>query len=162
VNTYLFVDSLNLFSAGGSYRGYMINWIKGHNDNSEIKFKTLAVHDGAFSVISKFYSTDELWFQKSEFFPPAKIGYNPFDNKKIREGFDKNSPEEFVKNWKISRIIMHDGRDYRVLLTEGLSSFTSLKLKGIYIKLSYFPQENHWVLKAENQIMKLKTGLINI
>ena len=49
-------------------------------------------------------------------------------------------------------IIMHGGKDYRVPLTEGLSAFTSLKLKGIDSKLVYFPKENHWVLKAENQI----------
>jgi dipeptidyl aminopeptidase/acylaminoacyl peptidase len=153
VNTYSFVDSKNLFAAGASYGGYMINWIQGHNDDSEIKFKALAAHDGAFSVISKFYSTDELWFQKSEFCPPEKIGCNPFDNKEIRAGFDKNCPEEFVKNWETPMIIMHGGKDYRVPLTEGLGSFTSLKLKGIDSKLVYFPQENHWVLKPENQVI---------
>ena len=49
---------------------------------------------------------------------------------------------------------MHGGKDYRVPLTEGLSAFTSLKLKGIDSKLVYFPKENHWVLKPENQIQK--------
>ena len=65
-------------------------------------------------------------------------------------------------------IIMHGGKDYSVPLTEGLSAFTSLKLvplteglsaftslklKGIDSKLVYFPKENHWVLKPENQII---------
>ena len=153
INEYSFVDPNNLFAAGGSYGGYMINWIEGHNNDPEIKFKALANHDGAFSVISKFYSTDELWFQKSEFCPAEKIGCNPFDNEEIRAGFERNNPEEFVKNWETPMIIMHGGKDYRVPLTEGLSAFTSLKLKGIDCKLVYFPQENHWVLKPENQII---------
>ena len=49
-------------------------------------------------------------------------------------------------------IIIHGGTDYRVQLTEGLSTFTALQMKGIPSEFLFLHQENHWVLKAENQI----------
>ena len=80
VNKYNYLDGDKICAAGGSYGGYMINWINGHTN----MFKCLVNHDGAFSVISKFYGTEELWFQKAEFCPTDKIGCNPFDGKEIR------------------------------------------------------------------------------
>ena len=148
INNYDFIDKDKICAAGASYGGYMINWINGHTD----MFKCLVNHDGAFSVISKFYGTDELWFQKAEFCPYDKIGCNPFDRKEIREGYERNSPERFVKNWKTPMLIIHGGKDMRVPLTEGLQSFTALQMQGIDSQFLYFPLENHWTLNPPNQI----------
>ena len=49
-------------------------------------------------------------------------------------------------------IIIHGGIDYRVPLTEGLSTFTALQLRGVPSEFLYLFEENHWVLKPENQI----------
>ena len=148
INNNKYMDINRVCAAGGSYGGYMINWIEGHSD----LFKCLVNHDGAFSVISKFYGTDELWFQKSEFCPKDKIGCNPFDGKDIRDGYEKNSPERFVKFWKTPMLVIHGGKDYRVPLTEALSTFTALQLKGVPSKFLFFPMENHWILNPPNQI----------
>ena len=148
IDNYNYVDKDRICAAGGSYGGYMINWINGHTD----MFKCLVNHDGAFSVISKFYGTDELWFQKAEFCPTEKIGCNPFDGKEIRDGYERNSPERFVKNWKTPMLIIHGGKDMRVPLTEGLQAFTALQMKGIDSQFLYYPLENHWTLNPANQI----------
>ena len=148
INNYNYVDKDKICAAGGSYGGYMINWINGHTD----MFKCLVNHDGAFSVISKFYGTDELWFQKAEFCPYDKIGCNPFDGKEIREGYERNSPERFVQNWKTPMLIIHGGKDMRVPLTEGLQAFTALQMQNIESQFLYFPLENHWTLNPPNQI----------
>ena len=148
VNNYNYLDKDKICAAGGSYGGYMINWINGHTD----MFKCLVNHDGAFSVISKFYGTEELWFQKAEFCPTDKIGCNPFDGKEIRDGYEKNSPERFVQNWKTPMLVIHGGKDMRVPLTEGLQAFTALQMKGIDSQFLYFPEENHWTLNPANQI----------
>ena len=145
---YPYVDMDRLCACGGSYGGYMMNWLQGHTD----KFKCLVNHDGAFSTISKFYSTDELWFQKAEFCPHDSTGCNPFDGETIRAGYEKNSPERYVKNWKTPMLVIEGGKDYRVPLTEALSTFTSLQLKGVESRFLYFPMENHWVLKPENSV----------
>ena len=81
-----YMDIYIICVIGGSCDGYMINWIEGDSD----LFKCLVNHNGAFNVISKFYCTGELWFQKSEFWPKNKIGWNPFDGKDIKNY--KNSP----------------------------------------------------------------------
>ena len=148
VKTYNYLDGDKICAAGGSYGGYMINWINGHTD----MFKCLVNHDGAFSVISKFYGTDELWFQKAEFCPYDKIGCNPFDGKEIRDGYEKNSPERFVQNWKTPMLIIHGGKDMRVPLTEGLQAFTGLQMQNISSQFLYYPKENHWTLNPPNQI----------
>ena len=47
-------------------------------------------------------------------------------------------------------LVIHGGRDYRVVDTQGMSTFTALQRKGIPSRFLYFPDENHWVLKPAN------------
>ena len=150
LNQNKYMDPNRVCAAGGSYGGYMINWIEGHNDLFE--FKCLVTHDGDFSGIAQFYGTDELWFEMVDYCPKDKIGCRPFDGKSIRDGFEKFSPEKYIKNWKTPMLVIHGGNDYRVPITEGLSTFTALQLKGIESKFLYFPLENHWVLNPPNQV----------
>ena len=150
INNNDYMDINNVCAAGGSYGGYMINWIEGHNDL--FQFKCLVNHDGDFSGIAQFYGTDELWFEMTGYCPKDKPGCKPYESKSIREGFEKFSPEKFVKNWKTPMLVIHGGRDFRVPITEGLSTFTSLQLKGVESKFLFFPLENHWVLNPPNQV----------
>ena len=152
-----YLDRTRMCAAGASYGAYMINWIEGHNDlnetlNKDWTFNCFANHDGLFSHISMFYATEEIWFPKEEFCDKQHKGCNPWEGEEIRKGFEIYSNERYVKNWHTPMIIIHGGTDYRVQLTEGLSAFTALQLKGIPSEFLYLPQENHWVLKAENQI----------
>ena len=157
LDKYSFLDKERICAAGGSYGGYMINWIEGHNDlnetlNKDWTFKCLANHDGIFSHISMFYATEELWFPKEEFCDKQHSGCNPWEGPEIRKGFDTYSAERYVNNWHTPMIIIHGGTDYRVPLTEGLSAFTALQMRGIESKFFFLHEENHWVLKGENQI----------
>ena len=157
LNKYNFLDRTRMCAAGASYGGYMINWIQGHNYVNETlgrdwTFNCLANHDGVFSPISMFYSTEEIWFPKEEFCNKNYGDCNPWEGKEIRSWFEVYSPERYVKNWNTPMIIIHGGRDYRVPLTEGLSAFTALQLRGVPSKFLYLYEENHWVLKAENQV----------
>jgi acylaminoacyl-peptidase len=148
IDTYPWIDGEHMCAAGGSYGGFMINWIEGNTD----KFKCLINHDGLFSTIPMYYSTDEVWFPMAEFCPQDKIGCRPYESKEIREGFERYSPERFVQNWKTPMLVIHGGLDYRLSLTEALSTFTALQLKKVKSKFLFFPLENHWVLRLENQI----------
>ena len=157
LNKYSFLDRDRMCAAGASYGGYMINWIEGHNDlnealNKDWTFNCLANHDGLFSHISMFYATEEIWFPKEEFCDKEHKGCNPWEGEKIRKGFEIYSNERYVKNWHTPMIVIHGGIDYRVQLTEGLSTFTALQMKNIPSEFVYFPLENHWTLKAENQV----------
>ena len=157
LNKYPYLDRTRMCAAGGSYGGYMINWIEGHNDlnetlNKDWTFNCLANHDGIFSHISMFYGTEEIWFPKEEFCDKKHKGCNPWEGPEIRKGFDTYSTERYVNNWKTPMIIIHGGTDYRVQLTEGLSAFTALQMRNIPSEFLFFHEENHWVLRAENQI----------
>ncbi len=135
---YKFIDKNRMGALGASYGGYMINWIAG---NAPDTFKALICHDGLFDTFNSYYATEELWFPEHEFNGTA------YDNPEL---YDKWSPARYVKNWKTPMLIIHGGRDYRVVPTEGISAFTACQRLGIPSKLIFFPDENHFVLKPKN------------
>jgi len=136
---YKFIDAKKICVLGASYGGFMINWINGHTD----RFSCLVNHDGIFDTINAYYTTEELFFTEYEF------GGTPFD-KEARKLYDKFNPREYVNNWKTPTLVIHGGKDYRLVDGEGISTFTALQRKGIKSRLLYFPNENHWVLKPAN------------
>ncbi len=136
---YPFLDKDRMGALGASYGGYMINWVAGHTD----RFKTLVCHDGNLDELMAYYDTEELWFPEWEHGGPA------FKNP---AGYTRESPLAFVQNWKTPMLVIHGGKDYRVVDTQGFSTFTLLQRKGIPSKLLYFPDESHWVLKPANSI----------
>ena len=140
VANYPFIDASRMGALGASYGGYMINWIAGHTD----RFKCLVSHDGEFDTRTSYYTTEELWF------PEWEQGGLPWEPGTT---YDRWSPALFVQNWKTPMLVVHGARDYRLPETEGFSAFTALQRKGVPSKLLYFPDENHWVLKAKNSIL---------
>ena len=138
---YPWMDGDRVAALGASYGGYMINWIAG---NWPDRFKTLVVHDGNLDERFAYFATEELWF------PEWEHGGTPWDNP---QGYDKHNPVDFVKNWKTPTLVIHGGKDYRVVDTGGFASFTALQRMGIPSKFLYFPDENHWVLKPANSIL---------
>jgi dipeptidyl aminopeptidase/acylaminoacyl peptidase len=50
-------------------------------------------------------------------------------------------------------LVVHGAKDYRVVYSQGLASFTALQRKGIPSKLLFFPDENHWVLRPQNSVL---------
>lgn len=128
------IDSGRVCALGASYGGYMVNWIEGQTD----RFACLVSHDGDFSTMSSYYNTEELWF------PEWDVGGTPYDNPR---NYEKWSPDRFVKNWKTPMLVIHGAKDYRVVDTEGMSTFTALRRKGVPARFIYFPNANHWVLK---------------
>ena len=68
------------------------------------------------------------------------------------EGYAKHNPIRLVHRWKTPMLVIHGALDFRVVDTQGLSTFTALQRRGIPSRLLYFPDENHWVLKPHNSI----------
>ncbi len=95
------VDKARVAAAGASYGGYLINWIAGHTD----RFKALVTHDGVFDQVSMYGSTEELWF------PEWELG-GPYWSH--AEGYARQNPRDFVKNFKTPTLVVHGERDYRV------------------------------------------------
>ena len=134
------MDGGRLCALGGSYGGYMMNWIAGQWPD---RFKCLVTHDGIFDNRSMYYSTEELWFPEWENGGPEYA--NP-------AGYAKSNPVDFVSRWKTPTLVIHGQLDYRVPYTQGLAVFTALQRRGVPSELLYFPDENHWVLKPQNSV----------
>jgi dipeptidyl aminopeptidase/acylaminoacyl peptidase len=145
-----YIDRDRIGAAGGSYGGYMVNWILGHNDDSSVKFKALVSHAGLFNLSSMYGATEELWFPEWEF------KGTPWTNSKMYEQW---SPHMFVKNFRTPTLVVHGEMDYRVPVTEGLQLFTALQRQGVDSKLLYYPDEGHWVLKPQNSELWYTTVL---
>jgi dipeptidyl aminopeptidase/acylaminoacyl peptidase len=132
-----FIDSKNIFAAGASYGGYMMNWIEGHTD----RFSAIVSHDGVFNLESMYGTTEELWFNEWEY------GGAPWKN---REWYVKNSPHQFVKNFKTPMLVVQGANDFRVTEEQAFQLFTSLQRMGVDSKFLYFPDETHFVSKPQN------------
>lgn len=135
-----YADPARMAAAGGSYGGYMIDWMLGHTD----RFKAFVTHDGVFDLRSMAASTEELWFVEWEF-----KGL-PWDNPEL---YSKWSPSSFVKEFKTPTLVIHGEQDYRVPVDQGIQLFTALQLQKVPSKLLLFPDEGHWVLKPQNTVL---------
>jgi dipeptidyl aminopeptidase/acylaminoacyl peptidase len=136
---YPFMDPARMCALGASYGAYMVNWIAGQPLAD--RFKCLVSHDGNLDEHAAYYQTEELWF------PEWEHGGVPWERP---EGYRKHNPVDHVKNWKTPMLVIHGGKDYRIVDSAGLGTFTALQRKGVPSKLLYFPDENHWVLKPQN------------
>ncbi|KAI1079110.1 prolyl oligopeptidase [Whalleya microplaca] len=138
------VDIDNAVIAGGSYGGYMMNWIQGHRLGR--RFKAMVCHDGIFHLPSFMLQSDFVG-DEDEFGGPPLLWKNP-------EGLERFNPArpDLLKNWKTPMLVVHSDRDYRCPITDGLAAYHTLQALGTPSRFLTFPDENHWVLKEENSL----------
>jgi dipeptidyl aminopeptidase/acylaminoacyl peptidase len=134
---YSWLDGKRMAALGASYGGYMINWIHGNTN----RFKALVCHDGNLDERMAYFGTEELWF------PEWEHGGTPWD---ANATYGKHNPIDLVKNWSTPTLVIHGAKDFRVVDTQGMSTFTALQRKGVPSRFISFPDENHWVLKPQN------------
>jgi dipeptidyl aminopeptidase/acylaminoacyl peptidase len=131
-----YVDDQRLAAAGGSYGGYLVNWIAGHS----ARFKALVSHAGVYSQPGQFAS-DATWGRHHSY------GGYTFTN---LAAVERQSPHRFASAFRTPMLILHGERDFRVPVTQGLELHGVLTAKGVPSRLVYYPDENHWILKPQN------------
>jgi dipeptidyl aminopeptidase/acylaminoacyl peptidase len=144
---YPFIDGSQSCAAGGSYGGYMIDWIATHTG----RFKCLISHAGPYDLTS-MYATEEIWF------PDWEYGGPPW----ATPDYKKWSPSEYASNlgkYKTPTLVIGGELDFRVPYTQDLEFYNSLQRQGVPSKLVIFPDEGHWVLKPQNSEFWYKTFL---
>ena len=137
---YTYMDGDNVVALGASYGGWMINWMAGQMPD---RFRAFVCHDGNLDERMAYYDTEELWFPEWD-----HMG-TPWENP---AGYSKHNPIDHVARWKTPMLVIHGGKDYRVVETQGFSTFNLLQRRGIPSKFLYFPDENHWILKPADSI----------
>ena len=145
---YPFVDGKKMAAAGGSYGGYMADWIATHTD----RFKAIVSHASVYDKVS-MYATEELWFEEHD------LQGTPWTNP---ESYRKWAPVTYagaLAKYKTPTLVIAGERDYRVPYTQSLEFFSALQRQGVPSKLVVFPDEGHWVLKPQNSQFWYKTFL---
>jgi len=145
---YPFVDKSRLAAAGGSYGGYMADWLATHTD----RFKAIISHAGVYDKVS-MYATEELWFEEHD------MQGTPWG---APENYKKWAPVAYagdLAKYKTPTLVIAGERDYRVPYTQSLEFFDTLQRQGVPSKLLIFPDEGHWVLKPQNAQLWYQTFL---
>ena len=135
-----FLNDERACAAGGSYGGYMMNWIEGQWPDG---FQCLVNHAGLFDMRSFYYSTEELFFPEFDFSGPYY---------EREEAYERWNPVTYVERWQTPMLVIHGLKDYRVPYTQGLMAFTALQRRGVDSRLLIFEDENHWILKPANSV----------
>ena len=109
---YPFLDETRVAAAGGSYGGFMVNWICGHTD----RFKALISHAGVFDLTSMYGTTEELWF------PEWEYGGPPWDRARA---LPRALAQQLTRrSFKTPTLVIHGALDFRVPDAQGLGMFT--------------------------------------
>jgi dipeptidyl aminopeptidase/acylaminoacyl peptidase len=130
------VDEERTAAMGGSFGGYMANWIAGHTD----RFRGIVTH-------ASLWALDQ--------FAPTTDGYDYWRREMSAEMTYGNSPHRFVDEIRTPMLVIHGDKDYRVPIGEGLRLWAELAERSgadgsMPHKFLYFPDENHWVLKPQH------------
>jgi dipeptidyl aminopeptidase/acylaminoacyl peptidase len=145
---YSFIDKTKLAAAGGSYGGYMADWLATHTD----RFKAIISHAGVYDQFS-MYATEELWFEEHD------MQGTPWT---ASENYKRWSPSTYAGDlgkYKTPTLVICGEKDYRVPYTQSLEFFSALQRQGVPSKLVVFPDEGHWILKPQNAQLWYKTFL---
>ena len=141
-----YVDKDRLGAVGASFGGYSIFYLAGHHEK---RFKSFIAHDGIFNMKSMYGTTEELFFVNWD----NGGAYWETKNKEAMKTYNDFNPINFVNNWDTPIMIIQGGKDYRVPDGQAFEAFQAAQLKGLKSRLLYFPNENHWVLQAQNGLV---------
>jgi dipeptidyl aminopeptidase/acylaminoacyl peptidase len=130
------VDADRVAAMGGSFGGYLANWVAGHTD----RFRCIVTHASLWALEGFHGTTDVGLIWEREFGDPyADAGR-----------FAEHSPRQHVGAITTPMLVIHGEKDYRVPISEALILWTDLSRHGVDARFLYFPDENHWVLKPQN------------
>jgi len=138
------VDASRTALMGGSFGGYLANWIAGHTD----RFAAIVSHASLWALDQFGPTTDGYHYWRRELSPSALADF---------------SPHRFVDRIRTPMLIIHGDRDYRVPIGEGLRLWAELAEQtggpdgSMPHKFLYFPDEGHWILAPQHTIVWYET-----
>ena len=130
------IDADRVGMMGGSYGGYMANWMAGHTD----RFKAIVSHAGLWTLDAMFGTTDHPMFWRPQFGDPLTSPAM----------YEANSPHRHIGQIRTPMLVIHGNKDYRVPVGEALRLWWDLSRHAAEAKFLYFPDENHWILTPGN------------
>lgn len=144
IKKYPQIDENNMGVYGGSYGGFMTNWIVSHTN----RFKA-ANSQRSISNWTSFYGVSDIGY----YFVPDQTGANPWDN---LEKMWEQSPIKHAKNVKTPTMFIHSDEDYRCPLEQGLQMYTRIKENSVDTKMYIFHGENHELSRSGKPKARIK------
>ena len=138
------VDPERLGVTGGSYGGFMTNWIIGHTS----RFAAAASQRSIANWIS-FYGVSDIGMT----FGPDQQGGNIYDD---TEKLWWHSPVKYARACTTPTLFIHSDEDYRCPMAEGLQMYTALVDLGVESKLVYFKGENHELSRSGKPLHRMR------
>ncbi|GAA1961081.1 S9 family peptidase [Microbacterium deminutum] len=138
------IDETRTAAMGGSFGGYMANWVAGHTD----RFRAIVTHASLWALDQFAGTTDSSVYWQRIFTP---------------EAMTEHSPHRFVRDIRTPLLVIHGDRDYRVPIGESLRLWSELAehhaaADGSTVhRFLYYPDENHWVLKPQHAVVWYQT-----
>jgi len=137
IRRFPFIDARRQAAGGASYGGYLANWMQA----TTTRYRTLFNHAGLTNNESMWGTTDGGYFWERRFGAPVWEG---------GPAWQDQNPFRYARNFRTPMFISHGERDFRVPISQGLEIYKLLQRLRIPCKLLVFPDENHWILKGEN------------
>ena len=144
LENYSFIDEKRLGVTGGSYGGFMTNWIVGHTN----RFKAAVTQRSICNWLS-FYGVSDIGY----FFTKWEHGYNLLDDPKKLWDF---SPLKYAKNIETPLLILHGELDFRCPIEQGEQLFITLKHLRKEVEFVRFPGANHELSRSGHPEMRIE------
>ncbi|MCW0212356.1 MAG: prolyl oligopeptidase family serine peptidase [Pseudonocardia sp.] len=137
------IDATRVAAMGGSFGGYMANWIAGRTD----RFAAIVTHASLWAL-DHFGTTTDFAAEWARELSPERAA--------------SNSPHHHVDAITTPMLVIHGDKDYRVPIGEGLRLWWELQSRQQDAaanphRFLYFPDENHWILKPQNSVIWYET-----
>lgn len=133
------IDQNQLFIEGGSYAGYMVSWIIGHDQ----RFKAANAQRGVYDL-ETFMGEGNAWR-----LIPTHFGGYPW-TPDVNEILEKNSPINYVQNINTPLLIIHGDQDLRTGVIQSEMLYKSLKILNKPVEYIRYPKEGHELTRSGN------------
>jgi dipeptidyl aminopeptidase/acylaminoacyl peptidase len=132
-----FIDKNNLAAGGASYGGHLANWLQA----TTTRYKCLISHAGLINLESQWGTSDTIFHRE-------RVSGGPvWEQGRV---WREQNPIRYAKNFKTPILVTVGENDFRVPVNQSIENWSVLQRMKVPSRLIVFPDENHWILKAEN------------
>jgi dipeptidyl aminopeptidase/acylaminoacyl peptidase len=137
IKRFSFIDGNKQVAGGASYGGHLTNWMQATTTH----YKCLVSHAGLMNSISQWGSSDYIWGRE------VMNGGVPWGDSKV---WVEQNPMRYAEKFKTPILYTVGEKDYRVPINNTIEAWHITRRLKIPSKLLVFPDENHWILQADN------------
>ena len=138
------IDRARVGVCGGSYGGFMVNWIIGHTERF-----ACAVSQRSISNMVSMFCTSDIGYR----FIADQCGATPWDD---MDALWEQSPLAYAHRAKTPTLFIHGAEDYRCDRSEAMQMFTALRYHGVESRLCLFEGENHELSRSGTPSQRIR------